>query len=380
MIIGIDGSEANEVVRVGSSEYAFQLLNALYRISLSKKFYHKFVIFIKQSEINGLPKENKHWHYEVLPSESLWIIRKLIPRLVFNRKLDVFFSPTHYLPVITGIPQVCTIHDLGYLMFSEQFRRYDFWQLKYWTAISIYISKYIIAVSDSTRDDIVRHYPFASKKIETVYHGVDHRYFNENISENLVRHVKGKYKIGKNYILSLGTLKPSKNIEGIVSAFSGLVNDKYKQMSDYQLVIAGKKGWLYEKIFKLVKDNKLEDRVVFTDYISQEDKRVLYKGARLLISPSFWEGFGIHVLESMACGTPVVVSRAGSLGEVAGHVGIYVNPNNTDSIAEGILKVARMSDSEYNTLKRECIKQSSAFTWEKAAVKTLSLLEKAKRI
>ena len=186
MIIGIDGSEANEVVRVGSSEYAFQLLNALYRISLSKKFYHKFVIFIKQSEINGLPKENKHWHYEVLPSESLWIIRKLIPRLVFNRKLDVFFSPTHYLPVITGIPQVCTIHDLGYLMFSEQFRRYDFWQLKYWTAISIYISKYIIAVSDSTRDDIVRHYPFASKKIETVYHGVDHRYFNENISEKFI--------------------------------------------------------------------------------------------------------------------------------------------------------------------------------------------------
>jgi glycosyltransferase involved in cell wall biosynthesis len=380
MIIGIDGSEANEVLKVGTSEYAFQLLNALYRISLSEKHSHEFVIFIKQGEINGLPKENKHWHYEVLPSESLWIFKKLIPRLIFDKKLDVFFSPTHYLPVITRIPQVCTIHDLGYLMFSEQFRRYDFWQLKYWTAISIYISKYIIAVSDSTKEDIVRHYPFASEKVKTVYHGVDHQYFNENISENLVRHVKNKYKIDKNYILYLGTLKPSKNIEGIVTAFSGLIKDKNVQMADYQLVIAGKKGWLYEEVFQLVKKNKLEDKVIFTDYISQEDKKALYKGARFLISPSFWEGFGIHVLESMACGTPVVVSKAGSLKEVAGDAGVYVDPNNTDSIADGILKVARMTDSEYNILKKKCTKQASAFTWEKAALETLLLLEKAKRI
>src|SRR3989304_6349828 len=149
MIIGIDGSEANEITRVGSSEYTYQLLKALYRISVMGKTKNEFRIFIKQSEINELPEENLHWRYEKLSSTHLWMIKKIVPRLLFGGKIDVFFSPTHYLPIFTSVPQVCTIHDLGYLMFSEQFKRYDYWQLKYWTAISIFISKYIISISNS---------------------------------------------------------------------------------------------------------------------------------------------------------------------------------------------------------------------------------------
>lgn len=377
MIIGIDGSEANESVRVGSSEYAYQLINSLYRISSEDRDGPEFKIFIKQSNVEGLPKENDHWKYEIIPSTKLWIIRKLIPRLVFDKKIDVFFSPTHYLPILTGIPQVCTIHDLGYLMFSEQFRKIDFWQLKYWTAISVIVSKYIIAVSESTRNDIVRHYPSASEKIETVYHGVDHGLYNRNISQYLVRHVKNKYKIHENYILSIGTLKPSKNIEGIVKAFSKLLNRRDKIFNNYQLIIAGKKGWLYENIFNLVKENKLEDKIVFTDYVTDEEKRSLYKGARLTISPSFWEGFGMHVLESMSCGTPVVISKSGSLSEIAGSAGIYVDPNDVESIAGGIDKVVRMNNTEYNKLSELSFRHSNNYTWEKTAKKTLTVLMKA---
>lgn len=376
MIIGIDGSEANETIKVGSSEYAFQLLNAFYRISFRSKDNLEFRIFIKQDRVNGLPDENDYWRYEIIPSSGLWMIKKVIPRLLFDRNIDIFFSPTHYLPILTKIPQVCTIHDLGYLMFSEQFRRYDFWQLKYWTAISIIISKYIIAVSNSTRNDIVRHYPFASNKIKTVYHGVDHNIFSPKISANLVRLVKNKFKISKNYILSLGTLKPSKNIDGILQSFSDLVNSDSELFKNYQLVITGKKGWLYEKIFKFIKDNNLEEKVVFTDYVSIDEKKALYRGARLLISPSFWEGFGMHVLESMACGTPVVISRAGSLSEIAGTAGIYVEPDDSNSISEGIKKVVRASKSEYNILSDRCLKRSCEFTWEETAVKTLDILRK----
>jgi glycosyltransferase involved in cell wall biosynthesis len=375
MIIGIDGSEANEVTKVGSSEYAYQLLSALYRISYPNRESTTFRIFIKQDSLNGLPEENEYWKYEIIPSSSLWMIKKMIPRLVLDKKIDIFFSPTHYLPILTHIPQVCTIHDLGYLMFSEQFHRYDFWQLKYWTAISIIISKYIIAVSETTKNDIVRHYPFALNKIKTIYHGVDHQVFNRNIPPNLVRHVKNKFNIRKNYILSLGTLKPSKNIEGIIQSYSKLsVNNN--NFRDYQLVVAGKKGWLYEKIFQLVKDNNLENKVVFTDYINEEEKRALYKGARLLLSPSFWEGFGMHVLESMACGTPVVISRDNSMGEIAGSVGVYVNPNNIDSISEGVQKVVRLNNSEYNKLSVKCCQQAEGFSWEKTAAETLGVLTK----
>lgn len=377
MIIGIDGSEAIEKVKVGSSEYTFQLLKSLYRICLDGKTPHKFIIFTKKENICDLPDESDFWKYEKIPSSNLWMLRKIIPRLLFGKKINLFFSPTHYLPIFTTVPQVCTIHDLGYLMFSEQFKRYDFWQLKYWTAISIIISKYIIAVSDSTKKDIVRHYPFAYHKVDTVYHGIDHRIFNSNISDNLVRHVKNKYKIRKNYILFVGTLKPSKNIEGIIKSFAKLLENNNDILGNYQMVIVGKRGWLYDRIFSIVKDLKMEENVIFTDYISLEDKRSLYKGARGLVSPSFWEGFGIQVLESMACGTPVIISSCGSLPEVAGKAGIYVDPYNIISITESLEKLVRMNKSEYNKVSDACVKRASMFTWEKTAQKTLNVFEKA---
>ena len=127
MIIGTDGTEANEEVRVGSSEYAYQLLHSIYRISSRSESQNKFLIFLKQDKINGLPPENKRWSYEIIPSHRFWVFNKLLPRLIFGSKIDLFFSPTHYLPIFTTVPQICTIHDLGYLMFLEQFRRYDFW-------------------------------------------------------------------------------------------------------------------------------------------------------------------------------------------------------------------------------------------------------------
>ena len=375
-VIGIDGSEANEKVKVGSSEYAYQLLDSLYRIHSRGKSDCEFIIFIKQPQIYGLPPETNGWRYEIIPTSRFWLLTKLVPRLNFGNKLDLFFSPTHYLPVFTTVPQVCTIHDLGYLMFSGQFKKYDFWQLKYWTAISLYISKYIIAVSNSTRNDIVRHYPFTSNKIETVYHGVDQKKFSKNISEYLVRHVKNKYKIRKNYILSLGTLKPSKNIDGIIKSFAKFI-ERNKELSEYfQLVIAGKKGWMYEKIYQMVEDGNLKEKVILTDYVEEKDKPCLYKGATALISPSFWEGFGIHVLESMSCGIPVIVSDRGSLKEIAGKCGIYVDPDDIDSITKGIEKVVYMKPFEYNILSSACVQASKDFSWEKSAENTLRVFNK----
>jgi len=375
-VIGIDGSEANEKVRVGSSEYAYQLLNSLYRIHISKKPDHKYIIFIKQPQINDLPPEKDWWRYEIIPTSRFWLLKKLVPRLIFGDKINLFFSPTHYLPIFTSVPQICTIHDLGYLMFSEQFKKYDFWQLKYWTAISLYISKYIIAVSNSTKNDIVRHYPFTSNKIETVYHGVDQKIYNKNISEHLVRHVKNKYKIRKNYILSLGTLKPSKNIDGIIESFTKFLDRNEKLAGDFQLIIAGKKGWMYDKIYQMVNDRNLKEKVIFTGYVEEKDKPCLYKGATALISPSFWEGFGIHVLESMSCGIPIIVSDKGSLREIAGECGIYVKPEDIESITKGIEKVVNMKPFEYNILSSACVQASKHFNWEKTAENTLKIFKR----
>lgn len=374
MIIGIDGNEANIENRVGVPQYAFEILCGLYRMERQKKNKHKFIIYLKNHPRKDLPRQNSFWRYKVIPGSSFWVLSKLMPYLLINPEPQVLFSPSHYLPPYTRMPRVCTIHDLGYLEYSAQFKRYDFWQLKIWSAISIIVSKCIIAVSNSTKKDIVRHYPFASNKIFIAYHGYDKSRFNNEIEGKDVRRVRKKYGIPKDYLLFLSTLKPSKNIEGIIEAFESL---KPHCLKNFKLVIAGKKGWLYKSIFQKVNKLKVENDVIFTDFVSEKDKPGLLAGAKVFVSPSFWEGFGIHVLEAMACGTPVVVSRVASLPEVAGKAGVYVDPNSVKSIAEGIKEVLTKPEKGYNKLVQSGIKQAEKFGWDKSAKKTLEIIEKA---
>jgi len=375
MLIGIDGNEANVDQRVGVHQYSYEILWGFYRLLNKEDVRHKFIIFLKNPPKKDLPKETENWQYEVLPGKGFWILSRLLPRLMFKQKPDVLFAPSHYLPPLTGLPKVCTIHDLGYLEFSGQFKRHDFWQLKYWTAISIFISKYIISVSNSTKKDIVRHYPKASKKIIVTHHGYDKKRFNTEISENDVRRVKKLYKISSDYILFLGTLKPSKNIEGLLEAFDRLV--KKNEIENTVLVIAGKKGWLFDSIFQKTKSLKSKNLIKFTGYIDEKDKPALIKGAKMFVLPSFWEGFGMDILKSLACGTPVVISDVASLPEVAGKAGTYIKPHNISSIEKGIRKVLKLPQKEYNNLVDKGIQHVKDFSWEKAAKNTLKVIEKA---
>jgi len=378
MLIGIDGNEANIENRVGVHQYAFEILWGLYRLNKVNKS-HRYVVFLKHPPSRDLPGEDANWQYHILPGGKVWILSKLTPHLWFTKeKPDVFFSPSHYLPPLIFIPSICTIHDLGYLKFSEQFRKYDFWQLKLWTAISISISKYIIAVSKHTKTDIVRHYSAASKKVTVIYHGYDKKRFDIRISNEVVRRVKKKYKIDGQYILFLSTLKPSKNIEGLIDAFS-LLSNKKSVDRHLKLVISGRKGWLYRSIYEKVKNLNLGKRVIFTDFVRENDKPALIKGALVFASPSFWEGFGMHVLEALACGTPVVVSKIASLPEVAGKAGVYIEPEDNTSIARGLEKILSLSKIEYNKQVEKGILQARKFSWDKAARETFELLTRVSK-
>src|SRR3989344_3939831 len=287
MIIGIDGNEANSENRVGVNQYGYELLWALHRLQDEWKNSIKIIVYLKNQPRADMPPATSHFKYKVLEGRGLWIITKLMPELIWNReKLDVVFSLSHYIPPISRIPRVCTIHDLGYLEFSEQFKKFDFWQLKYWSAYSIFISKAIIAVSTSTRNDIVRHYPFASKKIHVVYHGYDKTRFNPSIDPKDVRRVLNKYSIVKDYVLYLSPLKPSKNVEGLLTAWRQLK----EEYPNYSLVVAGKKGWLYGSIFEKVQALGLTKDIIFTDFVPEEEKPALIRGARVFTLPSFWEG------------------------------------------------------------------------------------------
>ena len=379
MIIGIDGNEANVKNRVGVNKYAFEMLWNISKLNEKAASPHNLIVYLKNEPLNDLPKETKNFRYKVLSGGGLWIITKLTPYLFNNpEKIDILFSPSHYVPPILPIDRVCSVMDLGYLEFTGQFEKKVLWQLKYWTAISVFASKQILTISEATKKDIVRHYPFASKKVTVTHLGFDKDKFKLDVPDKLVRLVKNKYSIVGDYILFVSTLKPSKNVEGLITAYSLLSHDK--SIPDLpQLVIAGKKGWMFENISKQVERLGLEKKIIFTDFFPEEERPALMAGSLMYVLPSFWEGFGIEILSAFGCGKPAVVSNVGSIPEVAGDAGVYVDPNNIESIASGIKRVLNMSKKEYNELVNLGIEQSKKFSWEECAKKTLEVIENAKR-
>jgi len=369
MIIGIDGNEANVEKRVGVNTYAFEILRNLWILQDEWKDKHKVMVYLKDKPLSDMPIETECFKYKIIHGGGAWILTKLIPNLFLDKpRPDVFFSPSHYVPLLAPMPRACSIMDLGYLEFSRQFTKKDFWQLKIWSAISIFVSKAIFAISNSTKADIVRHYPIAAGKTYVTPLAYDSSRFNTMLSNDDVRRVKDKYSIVMDYVLYLGTLKPSKNIERLIEAFSKITN---KEM---QLVIAGKKGWMFDSIFQKVRQLNLQEKVVFTDFVAEEDKPALIKGARLFVLPSFWEGFGLDALNAMACGVPVVVSNVGSLPEVVGNAGILVDPKSVESIAGGMEEVLLADKSKYNSLIEAGLTQAKKFSWEKTARETLKVI------
>lgn len=369
MVIGIDGNEANLEHRVGVNQYAFELLHALYRLPEAK--VHDFIIYLKDKPRADLPKEKQNWKYKILPGGGMWIIKTLMPYLYSSHdKLGVFFTPSHYVPPFAPVPRVCAVMDLGYLTARKQFRAYDYWQLTIWTAWSILVSDKILAISEATKKDIIDHYPLARSKVAVTLLAGDSSVVNSKISQNDIETLRKKYLLPEKYILFLSTLKPSKNVVGLLHAWAR-VEAKHPE---YKLVITGKKGWLFEPIFEHVKELKLEKRVVFTDFVPDADKPALIAGAKLFVLPSFWEGFGIDFVNSMSFGVPVVASKRGSMPEVVGDVGILVDPIDTDEIATSIDKVLSMGKKEYNRLSAKCKKQAGKFSWEKTARETLKII------
>ena len=372
MIIGINGNEANIKERVGVNEYAFRIIQELVKLSEIAENNLKLIVYLQNDPLSDMPKETHNFKYKIIPGSGLWILTKLMPTLFFDKeKLDVLFTPSHYVPPFAPMPRVCSIMDLGYLEFSGQFKKIDFWQLKLWSAMSIFVSKAIIAISNSTKTDIVRHYPSAKDKIYVTPLAYDSNRFNTEVSEKDVRRIKNSYSIVSDYVLYLGTLKPSKNIEGLVSAFS-LIAGKYPLI---KLVIAGKKGWLFEPIFKKVKELGLEEKVIFTGFVAEEDKPALIGGAKVFVLPSFWEGFGLDVLNAMACGVPVVVSSVGSLPEVVGEAGVKIDPHDPKNIASGIEKILSATKSQYNSIVKKGLAQAKKFSWDKTARQTLEIIK-----
>jgi len=403
MKIGINGYEA--VVprfgfdketglpnRVGSGEFCYQLLSALSRIDKT----NEYSIFLPLKPTSDMPQESSKWQYVVFHSRKLWTFLGLSRKLK-SYKLDVFFSPTHYLPLITSSPSVIAILDVSYLYFPELFKKKDLYQLKLWGAYAIKKAKKIITISNSSRNDIIKMYGKKAEDVVVVYPGVRESALSYNVHKvnkvESMNELNKKFGIRGDYILFVGTLQPRKNLVRLIEAFSKIRMDannysestqikshsdglgqKIRENSELQLVIVGKKGWSFEEILAAPKKFGVEDKVLFLDSVSDEELPFFYKNALCFVLPSLYEGFGLPILEAMQYGCPVATSNVSSLPEAGGDAALYFDPENVEDIKKNLESIIQNPELRERLIKKG-YEQVKKFSWEKTASQTLSVLE-----
>jgi len=366
MIIGIDANEANVTNRVGIGQWAFHILTHIYKLDQKNTYF----IYLKNKPLSDLPKQKSNWQYKVIGPEKLWT-KIALPLNLFlsSPKPDIFVSLSHYSPTICPCPTIPSIMDLGYLKYPNQFTKKDLYQLTNWTQKSISKASKIITISKFSQEELQKKYQINPNKIIIAPPASNPLKTSLKTDQQIL----SKYNIKKPYFLYLGTLKPSKNIPFLLNAFSTFIKyhstRELKNQStivpEYQLVIAGKKGWLFDDIFATVKKLNLEKNVVFTDYFQDSHKWSFYKQAAALVIPSLYEGFGMPALEAMSVGTPVIGSNITSIPEVIGNAGILVDPANTRDLVKALKIIAKPITRQ--SLSKLSLIQSQKYSWVKSA-------------
>ncbi len=370
MIIAIDGYEANQTRRVGIGEYAYQTLVNLYT-QVQKKTTINVRVYLPESPLPDMPKESIRWNYLKKTPKKLWTFGALPAGLMTTfPKADIVFSPTHYIPRFVTIPRVMSIMDLSFLSYPELFKKKDYYQLVNWTEYSVKHARAVFTISEFSRNAIIKQYSYDPERVFVTYPGLT---LDKSMRTSV--NIEKKYSLNRPFILSVGTIQPRKNFEKLIEAFSQL--KKKKEYTNLDLVIVGKKGWLFEPILAAPEKFNIKESVHFLDFVPDEDLPSLYKQAECFVLPSLYEGFGLPVLEAMANSCMVVVSKVSSLPEIAGDVGIYVEPDSVESIAGGIEQVFEEKRTKKKEKRIELgLKRVKMFSWEKAAEQTLDILEK----
>jgi glycosyltransferase involved in cell wall biosynthesis len=282
--------------------------------------------------------------------------------------VDVLHATEHLLPRLRRIPSVFTLHDLIFRFDPDSHLPLNRIYLNLMMPRFLRAANAIIAVSECTRRDAMRLYRTPAEKIHVVVEGVDAS-FKPILDPARLAHVREKYKLPERFVLFVSTIEPRKNLPVLLDA---LASRRERGLKLWPLVIVGKLGWLYEPILQRILDLNLQEWVHRTGYVSDQDLPVLYSAAALHVMPSRYEGFGLSVLESMACGTPVVCSNASSLPEVAGEAALMVPPDDVQGWSDTVTRV--WDDAALRAQMRERGQAHAArFTWEQAARKTADL-------
>jgi len=280
----------------------------------------------------------------------------------------LFHATEHLLPFLRDIPTVLTVHDLIFRHLPAQHKPLNRWYLNLTMPLYCRRASHIIAVSECTRRDLIAAYDLPAEKITVVHEAADAHFAPQ--SPEIVATVRARHGLPQRYLLFVGTIEPRKNLTRLLQAFETV---RREDLTD-GLVLVGKRGWLCEDFFAALERSPAREAVLLPGYVPDQDLPAVYSGAQALVFPSLYEGFGLPVLEAMACGTPVVCSNTSSLPEVADEAALLFDPLESQAMIDHLRNL--LTDNDLQTaLEEKGRRWAAAFSWERTAQETVKVYE-----
>jgi glycosyltransferase involved in cell wall biosynthesis len=366
MRIGLDGIPL-ATPRTGVGHYTFELARHLALAASDHKFQlvspFAFDPPIADEE---LPSNLKAIRPQVGAWRRRWFAVGL-PLYLRQAAIDLFHGTNYDVPLWSKCPSVLTIHDLSLLLYGSTHEGRLARRGRYRLPIMARRAAAIITPSEAVKREVSQYLKIKPSKLFVVPEAA--RSFFRPVTPEESEKVRRRFKIEGDFILCVGTIEPRKNLITLLQAFEEVV--RHTQLKP-QLVVAGKVGWLTDKLFSRADQSDAADRLVFTGYLGDDELRALYSAASVFVYPSIYEGFGLPVLEAMACGAPVITSDIPSLNETAGNAARLVSPNDAQALAKNVVDLLE-NKSEQQYLSQAGIKHSQQFSWEKTARATLDV-------
>ncbi|MCA9970959.1 MAG: glycosyltransferase family 4 protein [Anaerolineales bacterium] len=295
-----------------------------------------------------------------------------IGRVPFNRLLPdarLFHATEHLLPPLRGVPMVLTVHDLIYKLFPAYHKKLNYWYLNLAMPLFCRRAAAIIAVSQASKQDIVREYGVDPAKIHVVYEAASSRFRPLPPAE--LAQARQTYSLPDQFLVHLGTLEPRKNLLRLLEALQVLRSASFPKLC---LVLAGGRGWLYDDFFARIAALGLQDAVHVLGWVPDEDLPAILAAADLAVQPSLYEGFGLPILEQMACGQVVAASGVSSHPEVGGEAAVYFDPTSVAEMA-AVIRRLLTDREEYRHRQQLGLAQAAQFSWQRAARETMAVYD-----
>jgi glycosyltransferase involved in cell wall biosynthesis len=367
MRIGIDSRSLNQK-GLGVGRYLFDLLKHYPELDRS----NEYLLYLKQT---GLPSalsnfSSKAISLPLINSNFAWLNFRL-PVELLRDKIDLFHCPFYGLPVYQPCPMVVTIHDIIYEIHPEWFPKLQGASFRFLSRLGAKTARKVIAVSEHTKKDIMERYHVPESKIEVIYEAPDDMYRIIK-DEALLKRTKQKFGITKDFLIHVGAIHKRRNIVSLLKVFKRLKESG----RDLQLVLVGSIQWPFIDLKQLLLEMGLKSDVVHLEFISDENLACLYNAARLFVYPSLYEGFGLPLVEAMACGTPIAASNVSSIPEVIGDAGILFDPYNEDEILDSIKTIIDDKNARDSLISRGS-DRVRRYSWSGAAKRTIELYNRS---